>query len=249
MPARTDALAAFSTKLEGKAGDFNWRVQGTLKKAGNFSTAHYYLKNTGLEEADFSATANYKKKNFATEVYYSQFHNKVGIFEGSHVGNVADLDSAFKRSRPITPSYFSYTIDRTYQQITHDLLKINSTLTLRNGGKLEAQFSDQRNKRDEYDIDLPYSSDPNILKLPQISFQIKTQTLDLLYHQPVRNNFSGLFGVSGETQGNVFKGIRYLVPNFRTTAAAALASNDGRKAIGYWKPEYAMTIAGYAFIS
>ncbi len=54
-----------------------------------------------------------------------------------------------------------------------------------------------------------------MLKLPQISFQIKTQTLDLIYHQETKNNFSGLFGISGSTQGNVFKGIRYLVPNFR----------------------------------
>lgn len=215
---------AASVTLEGKAGDvkgavegdgLSWRAQGTLKEAGNFSTAHYYLENTGLNEHDFSLAANYKKKNFKTEVYYSQFHNKVGIFSGSHVGNVADLEAAFARSKPITPSYFSYKINRTYQQIAHDLLKINSQYTFKNGGRLEAQFSDQRNKRDEYDIDLPYSSDPNILKLPQISFQIKTQTVDLIYHQPTRNNFSGLWGISGETQGNVFRGIRYLVPNFR----------------------------------
>lgn len=212
---------AVSGLLQGKGKDFftgfNWRIQGTLKRAGNFSTAQYYLKNTGLAEQDLSLASNYanKKKNFGADVYYSQFHNKVGIFEGSHVGNVADLDSAFKRSRPITPSYFSYAIDRTYQQITHKLLKINTHYILKNGGKLEAQYSDQRNKRDEYDIDLPYSTDPNILKLPQISFQIKTQSLDLLYHQPTAAHFSGEWGLSGATQGNVFRGIRYLVPNFR----------------------------------
>lgn len=214
-----------SAMVQGKGlfEGFNWRVQGTLKKAGNFSTAHYYLKNTGLEEADFSLTALYKKGNFGTEAYYSQFHNKVGIFEGSHVGNVADLDAAFKRSRPITPSYFSYDIDRTYQSISHKLLKISSAYTFHNGGKIEAQFSDQRNKRDEYDIDLPYSTDPNILRLPQISFQIQTQSLDLVYHAPARHNFSGMYGISGYTQGNVFRGVRYLVPNFRNYNGGAFA--------------------------
>ncbi len=220
-------LGAVSAMLQGK-GDgfftgFNWRVQGTLKRAGNFSTAHYYLKNTGLGEEDFSLGANYtnKKNNFGVDAYYSQFHNKVGIFEGSHVGNVADLDSAFARSRPITPSYFSYKIDRTYQQIVHKLLKIDGHYLLKNGGKLEAQYSDQRNKRDEYDIDLPYSTDPNVLKMPQISFQIKTQALDLIYHQPTKNNFSGQWGLSGATQGNVFRGVRYLVPNFRNYSGGA----------------------------
>jgi iron complex outermembrane receptor protein len=220
-------LGATSLLLQGKGSrrleGFNWRAQGTLKKAGNFSTAHYYLKNTGLEEEDFSLAANYKKKNFGAEAYYSQFHNKVGIFEGSHVGNVADLDAAFSRSRPITPSYFSYDIARTYQRIVHKLFKATAYYSFHHGGKIEAQFSDQRNKRDEYDIDLPYTTDPNILTLPQISFQIQTQTIDLVYHTPTHHNFSGTYGISGETQGNVFRGIRYLVPNFRNYSGGAFA--------------------------
>ena len=214
-------LGAASLLLEGKGSNklegFNWRVQGTVKRAGNFKTAHYYLKNTGLAEGDFSLTSNYrnKKNNFGAEAFYSEFHNKVGIFEGSHVGNVADLYAAFERTTPITPSYFSYDIERTYQQISHDLFKLSSFYQFGNGGRIEGQFSYQSNKRDEYDIDLPYSNDPNILKLPQISFQIKTQSLELIYHQPFKNNFSGEWGIAGYTQGNVYKGIRYLVPNFR----------------------------------
>ena len=38
-------------------GDINWRVQGSLKKAGNFRTPDYYLANTGFQETDFSLTA------------------------------------------------------------------------------------------------------------------------------------------------------------------------------------------------
>jgi iron complex outermembrane receptor protein len=221
-------MGALSAVLEGKAGQhtgLNWRVQGSLKQAGNFRAAHYYLTNTGLREADFSAAANYRnrKGNFGTDIYYSQFHNKVGIFEGSHVGNVEDLYTAFSRSRPITPSVFTYRIDRTYQQITHSLVKVSSFYQPANAGKIEAVFSYQEDKRDEYDIDLPYSADPAILKLPQISFQIKTHTLDLLYHPRVKNHFTGLWGVTGSTQGNVFRGIRYLVPNFRNYNAGLFA--------------------------
>lgn len=220
-------LGAISGLLEGKLKDqpygFNWRIQGTLKQAGNFRTAHYYLKNTGLREDDLSLTANYKNKqhNLGAEVYYSAFHNKVGIFEGSHVGNVNDLYAAFDRAKPITPSYFSYDIGRTYQQITHDLLKVTAFYKLKNANKIEAQYSHQKNKRDEYDIDYPYSTDPDVLKRPQISFQIKTDALDLCYQQENKNHFSGLYGISGSTQGNVFKGIRYLVPNFRNYTGGA----------------------------
>ncbi|MEP6712083.1 MAG: TonB-dependent receptor [Ferruginibacter sp.] len=209
-----------SAMLEGKIKNnlfdsLNWRVQGTLKKAGNFKTADYYLKNTGATEADFSATTNFKKKNYGGEIYYSEFHNKVGIFEGSHVGNVDDLNAAFARPKPITASYFSYDIARTYQNITHNLLKVATYYDFKNGNKLEAVYSYQKNLREEYDIDLPYTTDPDILRLPQISFKIKTTNLDLIYHFKPKNNFSGSIGLTGATQSNVFKGLRYLVPNFR----------------------------------
>ncbi len=223
---RAGALSALlEGKMKGAFEGVNWRVQGTVKRAGNFRTAHYYLKNTGLAEEDFSLATNYKnkKENFGAEAYYSQFNNRVGIFEGSHVGNVNDLYAAFARSKPITPSYFSYDIDRTYQNIHHALLKISSFYKFKNAGRIEAVFSTQKNKRDEYDIDIPYSTDPVVLAMPQISFQIKTQTLDLIYHPELTNNFTGTYGVTGSTQGNVFKGIRYLVPNFRNYSGGSFA--------------------------
>lgn len=226
-----------SAMLEGKIkshlfDSLNWRLQGTLKKAGNFKTADYYLKNTGATEANFSTATNFKKRNYGGEIYYSQFHNKIGIFEGSHVGNINDLNAAFARKQPITASYFSYDIQRTYQNITHNLLKVSAYYDLKNAGKLEAVFSFQKNLREEYDIDLPYTTDPEILKLPQISFKIKTTNLDLIYHFKPKNNFSGSIGITGTTQSNVFKGLRYLVPNFRNYTGGIYAIE--RYAKGRW---------------
>lgn len=217
-----------SGQLEGNTKNkfldaLNWRLQGTLKKAGNFKTADYFLKNTGATEADFSAAVNFKKKNYGGEIYYSEFNNKVGIFEGSHVGNVNDLYAAFSRAKPITASYFTYDRNRTYQNISHDLLKASAYYQFKSAGQLEVVFSHQKNLREEYDIDLPYTSDPEILRLPQISFQIKTDALDLVYHHKQIKNFTGSIGITGITQGNVFKGIRYLVPNFRSYAAGGYA--------------------------
>lgn len=210
----------------------NWRVQGTLKRAGNFRAADYFLKNTGAREADFSAALNFKKADYGGEVYYSKFNNKVGIFEGSHVGNVSDLYAAFARPKPITASYFTYEIDRTYQNIKHDLLKASAYYQFRGAGRLEAVFSYQKNLREEYDIDLPYSTDPDVLSRPQISFQIKTHALDLIYHHKPVNNFTGSIGATGSTQGNVFRGIRYLVPNFRNYAAGIYAIEHYTKGKG-----------------
>ncbi len=213
----------------------NWRLQGTLKKAGNFRTSDYYLKNTGATEEDFSTAVNFKKNNYGGEIYFSEFNNKVGIFEGSHVGNVTDLYAAFARAKPITASYFSYEIDRTYQNIKHDLLKASAYYQFKNAGRFEVVYSHQKNLRQEYDIDIPYSTDPDILSRPQISFQIITDALDLVYHHKPVNYFSGSIGITGTTQGNVFKGIRYLVPNFRSYAGGVYAIE--RYAKGKWLAE------------
>ena len=227
VAATNGRMGVFSGLLEGKLDKglqgLNWRVQGTLKRTGNFKTPRYYLENTGLYEGDYSLTANYKKQNYGAELYYSEFYNKVGIFSGSHVGNVSDLDSAFARKVPITPSYFSYKIARTYQNVKHHLFKADAYYDFNNHGKLEAVYSVQRNKRDEYDIDVPYSTDPAVVNAPQISFQITTTGLDLIYLEPEKNNFSGSVGINGTTQSNVFRGIRYLVPNFRNYTGGVFA--------------------------
>lgn len=215
-------MGVTSAMLQGKFNrmeELSWRAQGSLKRSGNFRTARYYLENTGLFEGDFSFNTAYVHKNFGIGIYYSEFHNKLGIFSGSHVGNVSDLHAAFKRTVPLTPSYFSYKIDRTYQYVTHNLLKADAHYNFKNGARFETVFARQKNLRQEYDIDFPYSNDPAVLKAPQISFQLITHTLDLVYEQAHKNNLEGSFGINSETQGNVFKGIRYLVPNFRNYSA------------------------------
>ncbi|HEY0271623.1 MAG TPA: TonB-dependent receptor [Chitinophaga sp.] len=225
--ASNGRMGAVSAMLEGAGRHalegLQWRVQGTLKKAGNFKTAHYFMENTGLTEGDYSGTLAYHRKQYGLSVYYSAYNTKLGIFSGSHVGNLQDLDSAFARPRPITPSYFSYKIGRSYQQIHHDLLKANGYYDFKNGGKFEVIFARQKDLRQEYDIDYPYSDDPAVLNAPQISFQIITHTADLLYHFPAMGRFNTLVGISGSTQGNVFSGQRYLVPNFRNYGGGAYA--------------------------
>lgn len=225
--ASNGRMGALSATLEGagthRLEGLQWRVLGTFKRAGNFRTAHYYMENTGLQEGDYAATLAYHRKQYGLSAYYSSYNTKLGVFSGSHVGNLQDLDSAFARPRPITPSYFSYRIGRSYQVVHHDLFKANGYYNFNNGGKMELVFARQKDLRQEYDVDYPYSSDPAVLNAPQISFQIITHTADLLYHTPDKGPFHTLLGLSGSTQGNVFSGLRYLVPNFRNYSGGVYA--------------------------
>ncbi len=203
---------AFGKKLKG----LSWRVQGTARDAGTFRTPTYYLTNTATKEGDFSADIGYKWKGLKLDVHYSEYNAKVGIFAGAEANSQAAIDSAFKAARPFAPSYFTYDIDRSYQTISHDLLKASAQYTFDNKGNIEVDFAVQKDLRKEYSADLQYNINPSYVYLPQLVFQLNTQTLDIVYTQPGKNGFSGSCGFTGIASGNLVQGIFYLVPNFRS---------------------------------
>ncbi len=205
---------AFGGKLDG----LSWRLQGTLKRAGNAQTANYYLSNTGFLEDDYSATVQYNKEHFGMQFYYSQFNTKIGIADASVVGSVADLYQAFARTQPAVEAGFSYDIGRPYQSVNHQLYKVSAFLDLPgNGGKIEGVYAYQRDNRKEFDADLPYNDSLNAGNIPDLNFQLNTQTVDLIWeHHPIKNKIVGSIGVNFITHGNVEQGTGYfqLIPNF-----------------------------------
>ena len=210
---------AFDKKLRG----LSWRVQGTARKAGNFRTPTYYLANTGTQEGDFSAELGYTIKGLRLDVYYSSYSTEVGIFAGAEANTLALIDSAFKAAKPFAPSLFTYKIDRSYQTVNHRLLKSTASYLFQNGGKIELNFALQTDVRNEYSSDVQYNINPQFVDIPQLIFQLNTQTLDLTYHKAGRNGFSGSFGIAGMASGNLVQGIFYLVPNFRSYNGGAFA--------------------------
>lgn len=212
-------LGAFSGMLEGafdkKLTGLSYRLQGTFKIAGNSSTPNYLLANTGLREQDGSAAVQYHHKNYGFEAYYSVFNTKLGIFQGAEVGSIADLKLAIEQTEPLTPSFFTYAIDRPYQTVNHQTLKLNSFYNFENGSKLRFQFANQTNTREEYDF-LPLNGRIN----PELYLKINTQTADINYEHKDLGNFSGSFGFNGITQGNIRK-YEYLIPNYRNYGGGA----------------------------
>jgi len=196
---------AFDKKLSG----LSWRAQGTYRRAGNSKTPNYYLENTGFEEANFSTALAYKKNNYGGEIYYSEFNTKLGIFSGTHAESINDITAAIQRREPITPSYFSYTIQRPYQQVQHDLFKANGFLIFNNQSRLDVVFARQQNERSEYDY-ISLSGRSN----PELYLRLVSHTLDVIYKHKEINNYSGTLGFNGITQGNV-RHYEMLIPNFR----------------------------------
>lgn len=192
-----------------KLPSFSYRLQGTFKKGANASTPDYRLNNTGSEEKNFSVTAAWKKEKFNTELFYSHFATKLGIFAGSHIGNLTDLQNAIARSKPddIFLGQNTYTIRRPYQDVTHHLLKSKSTFR-KNGHTFNLLLSGQFNHRKEYDI---VRSSTNTR--PQLNLSIYTLTEDISWEHPKKNSFNGIAGISLVQQDNSYSG-HYFIPNY-----------------------------------
>lgn len=196
---------AFGKKLSG----LSWRSQATYRRAGNSKTPHYYLENTGFRELNFSEALAYKKENFGADLYYSRFSTKLGIFTGAEAESVSDIMAAIQRPEPLTPSYFSYAVNRPYQQVTHDLFKANVYRKFRNKSRVDVIFARQHNMRSEYDY-VPLTGQLN----PELYLSLVSHTLDIVYQHRSLKNISGSIGFNGITQGNVRK-YQMLIPNFR----------------------------------
>ncbi|MFN8348281.1 MAG: TonB-dependent receptor [Spirosomataceae bacterium] len=207
-------MGVVSGTLQGgipKREGFGWRLQGTLKNGGNIRTPDYFLANTGVREVNFSMTAGYRAGQFGTEVFYSQFQTAVGIFSGSHIGSTSDLLNVIKNGEPFIKADFARQIERPYQGINHNLLKIKAFRNF-NGNRLSFIAGRQFNRRAEYDLHGPLAADG-----PALLFRLTTFTGDLTFeHKPIAGKVTGQVGLSGLYQYNFTDG-RPLIPDFEQT--------------------------------
>jgi iron complex outermembrane recepter protein len=198
------------------------RLQGTYKRGGDISTPNYRLANTGISELNYSISADYKRKNWTTDIFFSQFNTTIGIFSGSHIGNITDLTDALLRGTPLpiyTPEKFTYTIGRPYQDVQHNLLKIKNTQKVRSGN-LSITLGRQYDFRQEIDI---LRGDKNLVQL----FKLNTYSGELLFeHKPLLKLLTGSVGLTGLYQENLTTGTltqprtsTVLIPNFQNFTA------------------------------
>ena len=188
---------------------FRYRLQGTFKKGANAATPGYRLNNTASEEKNFSVTAGWKKEKLNTELFYSHFSTQVGIFTGSHIGNLTDLQNAIAATKPndVFQGQNTYKIQRPYQDVAHNLLK-SKTVFYSGEHKFTVLLAGQFNHRKEFDI---VRSSTN--KNPQLDLSIYTITQDISWEHPKKNNFSGTAGIAMMQQDNSYSG-RYFIPNY-----------------------------------
>ncbi len=206
-----------SGMLEGGFKNVNgwgWRVQGTLKNGGNIKTANYNLANTGIEEQNFSTALGYKNQKFGTDLFISRFHSIIGIYSGSHIGNINDLKTAIASDRPFeiyTPTNFIREIERPNQDITHSLAKFKAYVNLTNK-TIRMNVAYQDNERLEFDV-MRLGKNINTL-----SFNLGTLSSEILIDESNSSKlWKGQFGLTYLTQDNLTSGNRVNLPTLTSS--------------------------------
>ena len=206
-----------SGMLEGGFKNVNgwgWRVQGTLKNGGNIKTANYNLANTGVEEQNFSTALGYKNQKFGTDLFISRFQSIIGIYSGSHIGNINDLKTAIASVRPFeiyTPTNFIREIERPNQDITHSLAKFKAYVNLTNK-TIRMNVAYQDNQRLEFDV-MRLGKNINTL-----SFNLGTLSSEILIDEYNSSKlWKGQFGLTYLTQGNRTSGNRVNLPTLTSS--------------------------------
>jgi iron complex outermembrane receptor protein len=194
---------------------WGWRLQGTGKDGGNVQTADYYLSNTGVKEENVSFALGYKSNLFGTDIFISRFHTVIGIYEGSHIGNISDLEKSIALNRPLkvfTPDDFIRKIDRPNQDVWHDMAKIKAFYHLPNQATLRATAAVQSDERWELDV-LRAGKNVNTLR-----FNLNTSSVELLYDETNTNKlWKGQAGFTFLDQGNITSGRKVPNPTLTTS--------------------------------
>ncbi len=201
-----------------------WRVQGSLRRAGDARAPSHVIRNTGFDERNYSAALGLTTDWMDTEAYFSHFGTWIGIFKGSHIGNTTDLERTIARGDPDIVGSFTYDIDNPRQRVDHDLLSLRSRIGLKGTGNLELRYGQQYNRREEWDSHTRGGGTP---ARPGFAQGLQTHSGDMIYHHPNLGRWYGKIGVSGMRQRNRRFSTGFLIPDF-------LAYNLGVFALESW---------------
>jgi iron complex outermembrane receptor protein len=203
-----------------KSKKIAYRINGSGKFMGTQNSPDYLVKNTGLNEYSFSGAIGYQGSRIEADVFYSQFTTNIGIFTGSHIGNLTDLEAAFNSSIPKDTGVFTYHIANPRQFIQHNISKIKLVYHWNDKVTTKVVYGYQFNLRQEYDLHKAYNDSIAALNLPAFELNLWTNSLDIKTDIQHVKFFKSSFGLSGLEQKNAYSG-RFFIPNFKKIQVGA----------------------------
>tara|TARA_X000000950_G_scaffold281484_1_gene378189 strand:+ start:914 stop:3391 length:2478 start_codon:yes stop_codon:yes gene_type:complete len=129
-----------------------FKVQGTIKRVGDFEAPDYVLSNTGNDENNISFSLGKNKILSQWKTNFSYFSQEIGILRSAHVGNVYDLLIGIESDTPTIIDPFSHQIIFPKQENKHYTGSVQYSKRNESSGKWNMIYSWQRNNRKEYDV-------------------------------------------------------------------------------------------------
>ena len=242
------ALQAYSNSLQGAGSavleggvaalpGLAWRAQGTLRRAGDARAPDHVIRNSAYAEAAGHLTLGYRRGPLEVDGHLRRYHTELGIYKGSHFGNLRNLQEIIERGGP-DPAWdyqFSYGIESPKQVVTHDVASVHGHTTAA-WGHLDAQYAIQLNRRREFDAHRPFNDSLAALgERPAFDVSLLTQSVDFKVEPDVSDRARLSIGVQARTQLNENGETGFLVPNFR-------AYDGGLFAHGSWAASERLTL-------
>lgn len=205
-----------SGSIEAGWKNFGMRLHGNYTRGGDYHTPEYIMNNTGYNNISMSAMGGFENKRITATVLTSLFYQRSGIYFGSQISDLAQLQERFRIGRPTESSLqpFTYDIGIPFQQSQHFTLKGEVKYRINSEQSLDLTLSFQENLRQEYE---------NRMKkewsvIPMQDLILKTYKGDLSYRASWKPfKMSTYAGVANTYQINYnFPGTKNpaFVPNF-----------------------------------
>lgn len=207
-----------SGSLEAGLRGAGLRLHGMYRRVGDYATAEYLLNNTGVEEWSGSLFTGYKNDRLRATLYGSLYSTESGIFIGSHIGDLFELQQVFDTGRPndINISPFSYKIKAPRQKSRHTLIKGDVLWQIQDQQELHLWAAYQDNHRQEYENRKVEAW----TQTPVMDLHLTTYTTDLLWRlQWSRSGWETQVGLSHLYQKNTNQpgtAATPFIPNFAT---------------------------------
>lgn len=198
----------FGLKLENhaKAISLGQRFVVNVKRNGDAQSANYNLSNTAFGQLSGSYYALLKTGKHTFSATASAFAQQLGILSAAHIGNLTDLNRALASDTPLILKPFSYEIQAPSQRIQHYAAKAKWDYASEQLGIISGSYTLQNNHRQEFDNHTGVAA-------AALDLNLMTQQVNLLVDKHTKQ-YRWQYGLSGESQQNIFKG-RYFIPNYQ----------------------------------
>lgn len=218
---RRYALTGFADGSLNALPELAWRVQGTYINGGDRSTADYLLNNTGMREADFSAAAGYRRRNYGVELFYSRYHTRLGVLYTAQGGNVELLKERIAIGQPVEIEPFTRHIDYPYQEVTHQIARAEGFYRFPNRSTLTVGYAYQTDHRDEF-----HQRRNNLSHIPSLSLDLRASQFDADWKHSYAGHWrtdAGVFHSHTDNANRAGTGVVPVIPNYTQHNAGVFA--------------------------